>query len=55
MRQPTGQENHATTINTRKPARDFFNSLLDAVVEHRLPPGAKLTEEQLGVRSVNVV
>jgi DNA-binding GntR family transcriptional regulator len=23
-------------------------SVLDAVVEHRLPPGAKLTEDQLG-------
>ena len=31
IRQPTGQENHATTINTRKPARDFFNSLLEGL------------------------
>jgi Bacterial regulatory proteins, gntR family len=26
----------------------IYQSVLDAVVEHRLPPGAKLTEEQLG-------
>ena len=26
----------------------IYESVLDAVVEHRLPPGAKLTEEQLG-------
>src|SRR5271165_969320 len=26
----------------------IYRSVLDAVVEHRLPPGAKLTEEQLG-------
>jgi DNA-binding GntR family transcriptional regulator len=27
---------------------DIYRSVLEAVVEHRLPPGAKLTEEQLG-------
>ena len=26
----------------------LYRSVLEAVVEHRLPPGAKLTEEQLG-------
>src|SRR6202046_631422 len=26
----------------------IYQSVLDAVVEHRLPPGAKLTKEQLG-------
>lgn len=26
----------------------IYQSILEAVVEHRLPPGAKLTEEQLG-------
>src|SRR5271163_4165241 len=26
----------------------IYQSVLDAVVEHRLPPGAKLTEDQLG-------
>ncbi len=29
-------------------AGSIYQSILDAVVEHRLPPGAKLTEEQLG-------
>ncbi len=28
--------------------RDIYQSILEAVVEHRLPPGAKLSEEQLG-------
>jgi DNA-binding GntR family transcriptional regulator len=27
---------------------DIYQNILDAVVEHRLPPGVKLTEEQLG-------
>src|SRR5579872_1818109 len=29
-------------------AEDLYRAVLEAVVEHRLPPGAKLTEEQLG-------
>jgi DNA-binding GntR family transcriptional regulator len=29
-------------------AASLYRSVLEAVVEHRLPPGAKLTEEQLG-------
>jgi DNA-binding GntR family transcriptional regulator len=29
-------------------AAQLYQSVLEAVVEHRLPPGAKLTEEQLG-------
>jgi DNA-binding GntR family transcriptional regulator len=29
-------------------AASLYQSVLEAVVEHRLPPGAKLTEEQLG-------
>jgi DNA-binding GntR family transcriptional regulator len=29
-------------------AEAIYRSIFDAVVEHRLPPGAKLTEEQLG-------
>jgi DNA-binding GntR family transcriptional regulator len=29
-------------------AAGLYQSVLEAVVEHRLPPGAKLTEEQLG-------
>jgi DNA-binding GntR family transcriptional regulator len=29
-------------------AAHIYRSVLEAVVEHRLPPGAKLTEEQLG-------
>ncbi len=29
-------------------AASLYRSVLDAIVEHRLPPGAKLTEEQLG-------
>ena len=29
-------------------ASGLYQSILEAVVEHRLPPGAKLTEEQLG-------
>src|SRR5579863_10103128 len=35
-----------TTLGSR--VGDIYQSILDAVVEHRLPPGAKLTEEQLG-------
>jgi DNA-binding GntR family transcriptional regulator len=29
-------------------AASLYRSVLEAIVEHRLPPGAKLTEEQLG-------
>jgi DNA-binding GntR family transcriptional regulator len=35
-----------TTLGSRVGA--IYQNILDAVVEHRLPPGAKLTEEQLG-------
>jgi DNA-binding GntR family transcriptional regulator len=36
----------STALGSRVDA--IYQSILDAVVEHRLPPGAKLTEEQLG-------
>src|SRR5580704_3983695 len=36
------------TIAGGSRAELLYRSVLEAVVEHRLPPGAKLTEEQLG-------
>src|SRR5580704_1209398 len=36
------------TIAGGSRAAQLYQSVLEAVVEHRLPPGAKLTEEQLG-------